>query len=143
MFREELCNECGECLEFCPYSQYDKERAGKEIAEMKAGAAPPIVATASPARPATRYAPHRPDPFDLINERQEQTGALGLSNKAFERYSKLLEIPSKIEVGEPGKPILNLCIVGGMVREQIRGPLFEGLSIVRGLITSAESAIFT
>ncbi len=49
-----------------------------------------------------------------------------------ERFSRLHELPGKIEMGEPGKPVINLCIVGAMVREQIRGPLFKGLTIVEG-----------
>ena len=76
--------------------------------------------------------PTQANPFDLINERQEQIGALGIPNEAFERFAKLHDLPVKIEMGDPGRPVLNLCIVGAMVREQIQGPLFKGLTIVEG-----------
>jgi Fe-S oxidoreductase len=132
MFREDLCNECGECLEFCLYNQYDGERAGKEIAELKAGGAPSILGSCVTCAACNQVCPTQANPFDLINERQEQTGALELPDEAFERYAKFLEIPGKMEAGEPGKPVLNLCIVGAMVREQIKGPLFEGLTVVEG-----------
>ncbi len=132
MFREDQCNECGDCLEFCPYNCYDKDRARKEIAELKAGGAPPILGTCITCGACNQVCSTQANPFDLINQRQEQTGTLGVPADAFERFSRLHELPSQIEMGEPGKPVINLCIVGAMVREQIRGPLFNGLTIVEG-----------
>ena len=42
MFHAEKCDLCGQCLEFCPYVDYDLERAQKEMHELVAGGAPPI-----------------------------------------------------------------------------------------------------
>jgi Fe-S oxidoreductase len=132
MFREDRCDECGDCLEFCPYTSYDIDRAREEFAELKAGGEPPILGSCVTCGACNQVCPTQANPFDLINQRQEQTGALRVADEAFERFSKLHDLPTQIEMGEPGKPVINLCIVGAMVREQIRGPLFKGLTVVEG-----------
>ena len=93
MFIEDQCNECGDCLEFCPYNRYDKERARKEIAELKAGGAPPIFGTCITCGACNQVCSTQANPFDLINQRQEQTGALGVPDEALERFSRLHALP--------------------------------------------------
>lgn len=132
MFFEDRCDQCGDCLVFCPYTDYGKERAQREMAELTAGGAPPIVGSCVTCGACNQVCPAGANPFDLINERQEETGALGVPAEAFDRFAKLHELPVRIERGDPGKPALNLCIVGAMVREQIKGPLFSGMTVVEG-----------
>ncbi|MFZ0944209.1 MAG: (Fe-S)-binding protein [Syntrophobacteraceae bacterium] len=132
MFHKDKCNECGDCLEFCPYNRYDENSARQEIAKLIRGGTTPILGSCITCGACNQVCPTQANPFDLINERQEQIGALGIPNEAFERFAKLHDLPVKIEMGDPGRPVLNLCIVGAMVREQIQGPLFKGLTIVEG-----------
>jgi Fe-S oxidoreductase len=132
MFYEDRCNECGDCLMFCPYNRYDESRARQEISELRAGGVPSIVGSCVTCGACNQVCPSQANPFDLINQRQEETGALGVPDEAFERFSKLHELTTSIEQGEPGKPVVNLCIVGAMVREQLKGSLFSGLTVVEG-----------
>jgi len=132
MFYAEKCDECGDCLVFCPYTEYDADKAGREMAELKAGGTPSIVASCVTCAACNQVCPNGANPFDLINERQEETGALGVPDEALQRFAKLHELPVKVEPGRPGKPAVNLCIVGAMVREQLKGPFFEGLTVVEG-----------
>jgi Fe-S oxidoreductase len=132
MFREERCNECGDCLVFCPYNRYDEDRARQEISELRAGGTPSIVGSCVTCGACNQVCPSQANPFDLINQRQEETGALGVPDEALARFAALHELPTMIEQGDPGKPVVNLCIVGAMVREQLKGPLFSGLTVVEG-----------
>jgi Fe-S oxidoreductase len=132
MFYPEKCDFCGECLVFCPYVEYDKERAEKEMRELVAGGCPPIVGSCVTCAACNQVCPTKANPFDLINDRQEETGALGIPAASFESFAKLSGLPTVIKQGEPGKPVMNLCIVGDMVREQLNSPLFKGLTTVEG-----------
>jgi Fe-S oxidoreductase len=132
MFRSDLCDECGDCLVFCPYNHYEQGRARQEIAQLKAGGSPPIVGSCITCAACNQICPSQANPFDLINVRQEETEALGVPGEALDRFARLHALASRVEKGEPGKPVVNLCIVGAMVREQLSGPLFKGLTIVEG-----------
>lgn len=132
MFYPERCDFCGECLVFCPYVTYDKERAEKEMRELVAGGTPPIVGSCVTCAACNQVCPTKANPFDLLNERQEETGTLGIPAASFENFAKLSSLPTVIKQGEPGKPVMNLCIVGDMVREQLNTPLFKGVTTVEG-----------
>jgi NAD-dependent dihydropyrimidine dehydrogenase PreA subunit len=132
MFYSERCDFCGKCLEFCPYVDYDLERAQKEMKELVAGETPPIVGLCVTCASCNLVCPTQANPFDLLNERQEKTGALGIPEQAIQNFSKLHSLPTVIKKGKEGRPVLNLCIVGDMVRELLDNPLFEDLTIVEG-----------
>ncbi len=132
MFRSDLCDECGDCLVFCPYNHYEPDRARQEIAQLKAGGSPPIVGSCVTCAACNQICPTQANPFDLINDRQEETGALGVPEEALDRFAKLHGLASHVDKGGPGKPVVNLCIVGAMVREQLTGPLFNDLTVVEG-----------
>ena len=132
MFYPDRCDLCGECLSSCQYLDYDDERARKEMKELIEGGCPPVVANCVTCVACNQICPNQANPFDLINERQEETGALGIPEESFRRFSELHNLPTRIVKGEPGKPAMNLCIVGNMVKEQITGSLFSGLTLVEG-----------
>jgi len=132
MFHPERCDFCGDCLVFCPYVSYDKTCAEKEMRELVAGGVPPIVGSCVTCGACNQVCPTKANPFDLLNERQEETGALGIPAVALENFAKLSSLPTVIKQGDPGKPVMNLCIVGDMVREQLNSPLFKGVTTVEG-----------
>jgi len=49
-----------------------------------------------------------------------------------QNFAKLYNLPTVVKKGKEGKPVLNLCIVGDMVRELLDNPLFDDLTIVEG-----------
>jgi len=132
MFHAEKCDFCGKCLEFCPYAGYDLARARKEMRELVAGGKPPIVGSCVTCASCNMVCPTKANPFDLINDRQEETGALGTPEQAMQNVAKLHSLPTVIKKGREGKPVMNICIVGDMVRELLDNPLFEGLTVVEG-----------
>ncbi len=132
MFYRDRCDLCGECLSSCQYLNYDLERAQREIKELVEGGAPPVVENCVTCVACNQVCPNGANPFDLINNRQEETGLLGIPEESFERFSQLHSLPTKVHAGMPEKPAMNLCIVGNMVREQVAGLLFEGLTMVEG-----------
>lgn len=132
MFYPERCDLCGECLEFCPYVDYDLKRAKYEMRALVEGGVPPIVSLCTTCAACNQVCPTRANPFDLINQRQEESGALEIPDKALENFHGLHNLPTVVTRGEHGKPVMNLCIVGDMVRDQLDNPLFEGLTMVEG-----------
>ena len=132
MFHAEKCDFCGKCLEFCPYVDYDLERAQREMHELVAGGAPPIIGLCVTCASCNLICPNQANPFDLLNQRQEETGALGIPEQAIQNFAKLRSIPTVVKRGQEGKPVMNLCVVGDMVREILDNPLFEGLTLVKG-----------
>lgn len=132
MFHAEKCDFCGKCLEFCPYVDYDLERAQQEMHELVAGGAPPITGLCVTCASCNLICPNQANPFDLLNQRQEETGALGVPEQAMQNFAKLHQVPTVVKKGQEGKPVMNLCIVGDMVRDLLDHPLFEGLTLVEG-----------
>lgn len=132
MFYQEKCNLCGKCLEFCPYVEYDLKRAQEEMKELVSGGTPPIVGACVTCASCNLVCPTQANPFDLLNRRQEETGALGIPEQAMQNFAKLYNLPTVVKKGKEGKPVLNLCIVGDMVRELLDNPLFDDLTIVEG-----------
>jgi Fe-S oxidoreductase len=132
MFDRGKCNVCGKCLEFCPYVDYDLKRAREEMKELVAGGTPPIVSLCVTCASCNLVCPTQANPFDLLNRRQEETGALGVPEQAMQNFAKLHSLPTVVKKGKEGKPALNLCIVGDMVRELLDNPLFEDLTIIEG-----------
>jgi Fe-S oxidoreductase len=132
LFQAEKCDFCGKCLEFCPYVDYDLARAQQEMRELVAGGTPPITGLCVTCASCNLVCPSRANPFDLLNQRQEATGALGLPEQAVQNFAKLHTLPSVVRQGQAGQPVLNLCIVGDMVRDLLDNPLFAGLTVVEG-----------
>ena len=132
MYYQEKCNLCGKCLEFCPYVEYDLKRAQEEMKELVSGGTPPIVGLCVTCASCNLVCPTQANPFDLLNQRQEESGALGIPDQAMQNFAKLKSLPTVVKKGKEGKPVLNLCIVGDMVRELLDNPLFDDLTIVEG-----------
>jgi Fe-S oxidoreductase len=76
--------------------------------------------------------PENANPFDLINERQEESGTFKLSEEGIRMFEMGSKMPSKIIKGDPGKPFMNLCSLGDILPGVIEGQLFEGLTFLKG-----------
>ncbi|HEC31001.1 MAG TPA: hypothetical protein ENI41_00760, partial [Deltaproteobacteria bacterium] len=94
MFYAERCDFCGECLSSGQYLDYDEERAQKEMKERVEGGCPPVVANCVTCVACNQVCPNGANPFDLINERQEETGALSIPKESFEKFAQLHNLPS-------------------------------------------------
>jgi len=132
MFHEEKCTLCGKCLMECPYLAYPEEKAKSEFKKLIDGEATPVTSECITCVACNMICPEGANPFDLINERQEETGTFKVKDQALNMMGMASLIPTEIIRGEPGKPVMNLCSVGDLVPGVFEGELFEGLTLLKG-----------
>ncbi|NVM36597.1 MAG: (Fe-S)-binding protein [Candidatus Lokiarchaeota archaeon] len=132
MFYKDKCTLCGECLMKCPYLAYPEEKAKKEFKKLIDGEPTPVTADCITCAACNMFCPEGANPFDLINDRQEETGTFKMTEEtqAFIKMSDRMK--SEIIEGEPGKHVMNLCVMGDFHPGIIEGQLFEGLTLLKG-----------
>jgi len=132
MFHPEKCTLCGECLILCPYLAYPEEQAKEEFRKLIDGEPTPVTTMCITCAACNMFCPEGANPFDLINERQEETGTFQATDQALEMFNMASKIPSEVIKGEPGKPTINLCTVTDFLPGVIEGQLFDGLTLLKG-----------
>ena len=78
MFDTEKCDLCGDCLVICPYVAYERDEAVEQFRQLKDGGTPEIVGECVTCVACNQFCEKGANPFDLILERQEQTGVLNI-----------------------------------------------------------------
>ena len=132
MFYKEKCTLCGECLMKCPYLAYPEEKAKKEFKKLIDGEPTPVTADCITCAACNMFCPEGANPFELINDRQEETGTFELTKQAQTFFKMSNQMKSEIIEGEPGKPVMNLCLFADLHPGVIEGQLFEGLTLLKG-----------
>jgi Fe-S oxidoreductase len=132
MFYEEKCTLCGECLIKCPYLAYPEEKAKTEFKKLMEGEPTPVTAECITCVACNMFCPEGANPFDLISERQEETGTFKVKEQSLAMMGMAPQLPSEIIEGEPGRPAINLCSVGDFLPGVIEGQIFDGLTIIKG-----------
>jgi len=132
MFYKDKCTLCGECLMKCPYLAYPEEKAKKEFKKLIDGEPTPVTADCITCAACNMFCPEDANPFDLINDRQEETGTFKMTEEALTFFKMSNRMKSEIIEGEPGKPVMNLCVMGDLHPGIIEGQLFEGLTFLKG-----------
>jgi Fe-S oxidoreductase len=132
MFDETRCDRCGDCLVRCLYVDYDKERAAFEIDELIAGRPAPILSACVTCLACNEYCPTDARPFDLILERQEQFGSLGIPPELIAAEEARYAAVTEVRVPENEGRVLSACVFSSTDAELFEGRLFEGLPLVRG-----------
>lgn len=131
MFYKERCNLCGECLERCPYLAYPRERAREEFRRLVEGKPTPVTSECITCVACNTFCPSGANPFDLINERQEETGGFPATERAVGAMVMAAQMPSQVVEGKRGMPVLNLCSVD-FIPGVVEGRLFDGLTVTKG-----------
>ena len=132
MFDETRCDRCGECLMRCLYVDYDQERAAFEIEELVAGRPAPILSDCITCLACSEYCPTDARPFDLILERQEQFGSLGIPREMLAAEEARYAATGEVRVPENQGRVLSACVFGSTDAGLFQGRLFEGLPTVKG-----------
>jgi Fe-S oxidoreductase len=132
MFVETRCNFCGDCLVRCPYVDYDQERAAAEIRRLIAGDEAPILSSCVTCFACNEFCPTQARPFDLILERQEQFGSLGIAAETIQAQEALFATDSPVQVERTGGRVLSACVFSRSDPALFEGRLFQGLPVVRG-----------
>ena len=87
MFDRSKCDLCGECLVKCQYVDYGLERAKEEIGKLIMGEPASILKECVTCVACNQYCEKGANPFDLINQMQEETGLFEVSDRALEMFS--------------------------------------------------------
>jgi Fe-S oxidoreductase len=132
VFIREKCDLCGDCLVLCPYVDYDREEAVRQFESLIEGGTPEILKECFTCVACNQFCEKGARPFDLILERHEETGILNIPEQNAELFRNLPNSPSRIIEGDPGKPALSLCSVGDLIPGLFEGPIFEGLTLLKG-----------
>lgn len=132
MFDREKCDLCGECIVMCPYQEYSPDEAASQFRELVEGGTPPFVADCVTCVACNEFCREGAKPFDLILERMEETGVLNIPEQNTTLFRNLPGAPSEVITGEPGRPALSLCSVGDLLPGLFDGPLFEGMTRLKG-----------
>jgi ferredoxin len=132
MFDETRCDRCGDCLVRCLYVDYDRERAALEIEELIAGRPAPILSACITCFACNEYCPTAARPFDLILERQEQFGSLGIPPDMLAAEEARYAATTELRVTESQGRVLSACVFSSTDADLFQGRLFEGLPTVKG-----------
>ena len=132
MFVETRCNFCGECLARCPYVDYDQERAASEMRTLVAGEKAPILSSCVTCFACDEFCPTQARPFDLILERLEQFGSLGIAPETIQAQEALYATDSPAQVERTAGRVLSACVFSRSNADLFEGRLFQGLPVVRG-----------
>jgi len=129
-FNRAKCDFCGDCLDLCQYTTYDKESGAEQIRQLLEGTQAPIVTECVTCAACNEYCEKGANPFDLLLRYQEK-GAY----RTTDSYNQLVEVidqsPGEIAVGEKDKPVINACVID-VLPGVFEGKLFEGCTILRG-----------
>jgi len=132
LFIRGKCDSCGECLLRCPFTEYDQERSQREWKQLLAGENAPILSACATCAACNEICPQGANPFDLIVDLQERTGALGVSEKMKEMFSAMCQARNKVTPGDPARPALSVCVVRRSFPHDVKGRPFEGMTLIRG-----------
>ncbi|HDP81268.1 MAG TPA: (Fe-S)-binding protein [Spirochaetes bacterium] len=132
MFHPEKCTLCGDCLVKCPSLAYPLEKAKAEFKKLMDDEETPVTAECITCAACNTYCPEGANPFDLINDRQEETGSFRVRQQSLDMMAMASQIPSEIIPGKPGRPVMNLCAVGDFIPGALEGKLFEGMTLLKG-----------
>jgi Fe-S oxidoreductase len=115
------------------YVDYDLNKAVADIKALMEGQEADILHKCITCCACREYCPTGADPFDLIIKAQEKFKAFPVLAKGADRMELALEIPSEVIAGDPGKPVLSLCVMERTLPEGVlEGQLFKGLTVVKG-----------
>jgi len=132
MFDRSKCDLCGECLMKCQYVDFTEEKAKEEIDRVIRGEPASIIKECITCVACNQYCEKGANPFDLINQRQEEMGLFPVSDRALEVFSMTEMMPTEVIPGQPRKPVMSLCVVGDLIPGLFEGQLFEGMTFLKG-----------
>jgi len=131
MFKESLCDFCGECLGRCPYIDFDTEQGALEFKRLVKGDAPDWLKQCVTCFACNEYCPRDARPFDIIVKRMEERGDY-IDPKLF-TLARDMVIPKKdFTPPELTGPVMSLCTIYVNMPWAFQGQLFEGLNMVKG-----------
>jgi Fe-S oxidoreductase len=134
MFKYDRCNDCGDCFVQCPYADFSRDSAIREIQSLKRGEETAILGQCITCMACNEYCPTGANPYDLILKLQEEKKIHFVEPGVTDFIEATLTgVPNEIIPGDPDRPALNLCVMGHAYPADItESKMFAGLTLVRG-----------
>jgi len=133
MWDESKCDLCGECLLRCQYVNYDRDKAIQQITDLIDAKPAEILKECVTCCACNEYCPTGANPFDLINQMQEENKSLSIPEKMVAWMEAGEKLPTSIIRGDESKPALSLCIMEQSIPDRaLDGKMFEGMTIAKG-----------
>ncbi len=132
MFDREKCILCGDCLVECRYNEYDREGAIEEMTALVEGRSADILKNCVTCMSCNQVCPQGANPFHLICDMQEKTGAIELPEVVTQMLEVRLQAPSEVRKGAPDKPALATCNIEEGLPRPLEGSLFDDLTRMSG-----------
>lgn len=131
VFNLAKCDLCGECLEKCLYMNLSLDESKDEMKKLIDGEFTTVLDECITCVACNQFCEKGANPFDLINRRQEETGAFTTDESvAFMNLGK--QAPTEIVEGKSGRPVMSLCVVGDLIPNLFEGKLFEEMTFLKG-----------
>ena len=131
MFDRSKCDLCGECLVKCQYVDFGLEKVKEEMGKLVRGEPASILKECITCVACNQYCEKGANPFDLINQMQEETGLFEVSDKAIQLFTAADMMPVEVVAGQPGKQVMSVCAVD-LIPGLFEGQLFEGMTFLKG-----------
>jgi len=132
MFDKSKCDFCGDCLTSCAYNEYDQKTAVAEMAALGEGKPASILKKCITCAACNERCGKGANPFDLICEMQEKTGALELPEEVVSMFAYMCRGTNEVKPGAKGKPAISSCVVKPALPRPLEGELFDDLTHIRG-----------
>lgn len=132
MWNPSKCDRCGDCFVECLYVDWDREKAVQEITNLIETGHSEILTACVTCCGCNEYCEKGANPWDLILQRQDETGCLPILPKAPAMFEMSAASPSSVIRGEPGRPTISLCVMEPLSTEIFQGRIFEGLTVIKG-----------
>ena len=116
----------------CQYVDFNEEKAKEEIDKLIRGEPASIIKECVTCVACNQYCEKGANPFDLINQRQEETRLFPVSDRTLDIFSAAEMMPTEVISGQSGKPVMSLCTVGDLIPGLFEGQLFEGVTFLKG-----------
>lgn len=131
MFHVEKCDFCGECLERCPYMNFDRKSGGRALKHLYQFGEGAWLNTCVTCFACNEFCTKGARPFDLILEHMEKRGDY-VNPKIISAIQERFSPKEPFKTPELKGRILSLCTISGNLLYPPGGKLFEGLAMVKG-----------
>jgi Fe-S oxidoreductase len=125
------CDFCGDCLDQCKYTDYDKKSGGEQIRRLVRGETAEVLTECVTCAACNAACDKGANPFDLILQCQERTGVYETTPSYYQLVETIDRSPGEIVRGDPGRPVINLCVVD-VIPRLFEGEMFEGCTFLKG-----------
>lgn len=132
MFKRDQCDVCGDCLSSCQWVKISREEAQEQISLLIDGKPAPILEQCVTCFACNEICPNKANPFDLILEMQEKTGALRIPPETLSANEARYTFEGEVAPLEnTSDRIMTACVFGKSDANLIQGKVYE-LPIVKG-----------